>query len=224
MIRVVIADDQAMLRYALRGILESAGDIEVLGEAENGQQAVGIARALAPDVLVLDLRMPVMDGIEAIRLIRAEADFPPVRVLVLTTFENDENVLAALRAGANGFIGKGVAPEELIAAVRQVGSGNALLSPAATQSVIDHLAHQAAAAKPAPSLSSPEQVASLTPREREIIALIASGLTADAIAERLFISPLTVKTHINNGMSKLGVNTRSQLVRVAIDYDLTDEG
>ncbi len=221
MIRVVIADDQAMLRFALRGILESAGDIEVLGEAENGQQAIGMVRALAPDVLVLDLRMPVMDGIAAIREMRAEAGFPPVRVLVLTTFENDENVLAALRAGANGFIGKGVAPEELIEAVRQVGSGNALLSPAATQSVIDHLAQQAAT-KPAPSLSSAEQVASLTPREREIVALIASGLTADAIAERLYISPLTVKTHINNGMSKLGVSTRSQLVRVAIDYGLID--
>jgi DNA-binding NarL/FixJ family response regulator len=222
MIRVVIVDDQAMLRYALRGILESAGDIEVVGEAENGQQAVGIGRALAPEVMVLDIRMPVMDGIEAIRQMRADPDYPPLRILVLTTFENDENVLGALRAGANGFIGKGVEPAELIAAVRQVSSGNALLSPTATQSVIDHLARQSEAHKPEPTLSSHEQVQSLTPREREIIALIASGLTADEIADRLFISPLTVKTHINNGMSKIGVNTRSQLVRVAIDYGLID--
>ena len=222
MINVIIVDDQAMIRFALRGILESAGDIAVLGEAENGQQAVSAGRALAPDVIVLDLRMPVMDGLEAIRRIRSEPGYPPVRILVLTTFENDENVLEALRAGANGFIGKGVEPAELIAAVRQVGAGNALLSPAATQSVIDHLSRQSDTHKPAPTLSSHEQVQSLTPREREIIALIASGLTADEIADRLFISPLTVKTHINNGMSKIGVNTRSQLVRVAIDYGLID--
>lgn len=222
MITAILVDDQAMIRFALRGILESAGDITVLGEAENGQQAVSAGRALSPDVIVLDLRMPVMDGLEAIRRIRAEPGYPPARILVLTTFENDENVLEALRAGANGFIGKGVEPSELIAAVRQVGSGNALLSPAATQSVIDHLASQSVTQRPTSALSSPEQVASLTPREREIIALIASGLTADEIADRLFISPLTVKTHINNGMSKIGVNTRSQLVRVAIDYGLID--
>lgn len=222
MIGVIIVDDQAMIRFALRGILESAGDITVLGEAENGQQAVSAGRALSPDVIVLDLRMPVMDGLEAIRRIRSEPGYPPVRILVLTTFENDENVLEAIRAGANGFIGKGVEPSELIAAVRQVGAGNALLSPAATQTVIDHLARQSEIHKPAPTLSSQEQVQSLTPREREIIALIASGLTADEIADRLFISPLTVKTHINNGMSKIGVNTRSQLVRIAIDYGLID--
>jgi DNA-binding NarL/FixJ family response regulator len=222
MITAVIADDQAMIRFALRGILESAGDITVVDEAENGRQAVSAARALAPDVLVLDLRMPVMDGLEAIRRIRGEAGFPPVRILVLTTFENDENVLEALRAGANGFIGKGVEPAELIAAVRRIGAGEALLSPAATQSVLDHLAHQAVPQRPAASLSSPEQVASLTPREREIIAMIATGLTADEIADRLFISPLTVKTHINHAMSKLGLSTRTQLVRVAIDFGLID--
>jgi DNA-binding NarL/FixJ family response regulator len=222
MITTVIADDQAMIRFALRGILESAGDITVVGEAENGQQAVSAARALAPDVLMLDLRMPVMDGLEAIRRIRGEAGFPPVRILVLTTFENDENVLEALRAGANGFIGKGVEPAELIAAVRRIGAGEALLSPAATQSVLDHLAHQAVPRRPAASLSSPEQVAALTPREREIIAMIATGLTADEIAVRLFISPLTVKTHINHAMSKLGLSTRTQLVRVAIDFGLID--
>jgi DNA-binding NarL/FixJ family response regulator len=222
MINVVIADDQAMIRFALRGILESAGDIAVLGEAENGQQAVSATRALAPDLLVLDLRMPVMDGLEAIRRIRSEPDYPPLRILVLTTFENDENVLEALRAGANGFIGKGVEPSELIAAVRRVGAGEALLSPAATQSVVDHLANQAVPRQSAPSLSSAEQVATLTPREREIIAMIAAGLTADETADRLFISPLTVKTHINHAMSKLDLSTRTQLVRVAIDYGLID--
>lgn len=224
MIKVVIADDQAMIRFALRGILESAGDITVLSDVENGQQALSAGRALSPDVLVIDLRMPVMDGLEAIRRIRAEPDYPPVRILVLTTFENDENVLEAIRAGANGFIGKGVEPSELIAAVRQVGGGNALLSPAATQSVIDHLANQAVTQRPVSSLSSAEQVASLTPREREIILMIATGLTADEVADRLFISPLTVKTHINHAMSKLGLRTRTQLVRVAFDYGLIDEG
>ncbi|MGH2550291.1 MAG: response regulator [Thermomicrobiales bacterium] len=224
MITVVIVDDQAMIRFALRGILESAGDISVIGEAENGQQAVNAGRALSPDVMVLDLRMSGMDGLEAIRRIRSEPDYPPVRILVLTTFENDENVLEALRAGANGFIGKGVEPSELIDAVRQIGSGNAMLSPAATQSVIDHLANQVAARRPASTLSSAEQVSALTPREREILAMIATGLIADEIADRLFISPLTVKTHINNAMSKLGVHTRTQLVRIALDYGLIDQG
>ncbi|CAN5346109.1 response regulator transcription factor [soil metagenome] len=223
MINVVIVDDQAMIRFALRGILESAGDIAIIGEAENGHQGVSIGRALSPDVMVLDLRMPEMDGLDAIRRIRSEPDYPPMRILVLTTFENDENVLEALRAGANGFIGKGVEPSELIAAVREVGAGHALLSPAATQSVIDHLANQVITQRTASALSSPDQVSALTPREREIIVMIATGLIADEIAERLFISPLTVKTHINNAMSKLGVRNRTQLVRVALDYGLIDQ-
>lgn len=224
MTTVLIADDQPMIRFALKGILDSAPDIEVIGEAENGRQAVSAARASRPDVMLLDLRMPEMDGLEAIRAIRSEPDFPPVRILVLTTFDNDENVVAALRAGANGFIGKGVDPEELISAVREIGSGNAVLSPSATQSVIDHLHNQPSTQPSHSTLSSSEQVATLTPREREIIVLIASGLTADEISERLFISPYTVKTHINNAMAKLDVRTRSQLVRIAIDFGLTNEG
>jgi DNA-binding NarL/FixJ family response regulator len=223
MTTVVIVDDQAMIRFALRGILEFAGDIAVLGEAERGAEGVDLARSLRPDVILMDLRMPGMDGIEAIRRIRAESDLASVRILVLTTFEADDNVLAALHAGANGFLGKGAEPDELIAAVRQVGAGGALLSPAATQSVLDHLAAEAAAAPPPTteaSLSTAEQVADLTPREREIVSLVAEGLLTEAIAARLFISPYTAKTHINRAMAKLGVSTRAQLVRVAFDYGL----
>jgi DNA-binding NarL/FixJ family response regulator len=222
---VVIVDDQAMIRFALRGILESAGDIAVLGEAERGVEGVSMARSLRPDVVLMDLRMPGMDGVEAIRQIRAEPALADVRILVLTTFENDENVLMALRAGASGFLGKGAEPAELIAAVRQVGAGGSLLSPAATQSVIDHLAAQVdAPSRPAPDtlLSSAEQVADLTPREREAVRLVAEGLTTEEIGERLFISPYTAKTHINRAMAKLGVSTRAQLVRIAYDYGLVD--
>jgi DNA-binding NarL/FixJ family response regulator len=225
MTTVVIVDDQSMIRFALRGILESADGIVVVGEAERGEQGVSLARALRPDVVLMDLRMPGMDGIEAIRQIRGEPALAGVRILVLTTFENDDNVLHALRAGANGFLGKGAEPTDLIAAVRQIGAGGSLLSPAATQSVIDHLASQAAAparSTAAAPLSSVEQVAELTMREREMVRMVAEGLTADAIAARLFISPYTVKTHINRAMAKLGVSTRAQLVRIAFDHGLVE--
>lgn len=227
MTRVVIVDDQSMIRIALGGILASAGDIAVVGEAERGAQGVEMARSLRPDVVLMDLRMPGMDGVEAIRLIRAEPDLAIVRILVLTTFESDDNVIAALRAGANGFLGKGAEPAELIAAVREVGAGGSLLSPAATQSVVDHLASQPSAparSAPVAQLSSPEQVAELTAREREVVRMVADGLPTDEIAARLYISPYTVKTHINHAMSKLGVSTRAQLVRVAIDFGLVDQG
>ncbi|HEV2530030.1 MAG TPA: response regulator transcription factor [Thermomicrobiales bacterium] len=226
MIRVVLVDDQAMIRAGLRGILETSGDITVVGEGERGSQGVDLVRALRPDVVLMDLRMPGVDGVEAIRMIRADPSLAGVRILVLTTFETDDNVLAALRVGANGFLGKGADPGELIAGVRQVAAGGSLLSPAATQSVVQHMATTAnvepAPTRAAPRLSSVRQMESLTPRERETLRLVGEGRDNDEIADLLDISILTAKTHINRTMSKLGVSSRAQLVRIAHEYGLVD--
>ena len=221
MIRVIVVDDQVMIRMAVKGILESAGDIEVIGEAERAVPAIKLIERLKPDVVLMDLRMPGMDGIEAIRALVADRSLAAVRILVLTTFEGDEDVLAALRAGAHGFLGKAAEPADLIEGVRAIAQGRALLSPAATQSVVNHLAVQGKTHAGAPQ-PTPQQVSSLTPREREIVQLVAGGLDNAAIANRLFISPFTVKTHLNRAMQKLGVTGRAQLVRVAFENDLVD--
>jgi DNA-binding NarL/FixJ family response regulator len=221
MIRVIVVDDQVMIRMAVKGILESSGDIEVIGEADRAGPAIELIVRLKPDVVLMDLRMPGMDGIEAIRSLVADRSLAAMRILVLTTFEGDEDVVAALRAGAHGFLGKAAEPTDLINGVRDVAQGKALLSQAATQAVVNHLAAQGQSHAGAPQ-TTPPQVLSLTPREREIVRLVAEGLENVAIANRLFISPFTVKTHLNRAMQKLGVSGRAHLVRIAYEYDLVD--
>jgi len=221
MTTVVIVDDQSMIRFALRSILETTSDLQVIGEAEQGGIGADLVKSLRPDVVLMDLQMPAIGGLEGIRRIRSDANLNDTRILVLTTFENDENVLEALRIGANGFLGKGAEAPELIAAVRQVGAGQALLSSSAMESVVGYLAAEKPRASPSTaSLSTAGQVAQLTPREREVVGLVAEGLETDAIAARLFISPYTAKTHINRAMNKLGISTRSQLVLVALEFDI----
>jgi DNA-binding NarL/FixJ family response regulator len=222
MIDVVVVDDQIMIRIAVKGILESAGDIRIVGEADRAAEAVAVVKRTRPDIVLMDLRMPGGDGTEAIRQIVADPELVSTRVLVLTTFEADEDVVSALRAGAHGFLGKAADPEELIAGVRDVARGKAMLSAAATQSVMNHLAGQSASPEGEGSgaKATSGQALNLTPRELEIVRLVAEGLENDDIAQRLFISPFTVKTHINRAMQKVGVSGRAQLVRFAYEHDL----
>jgi DNA-binding NarL/FixJ family response regulator len=189
-IRVLLADDQALIRAGFRVLVDSAPDLEVVGEAADGHQVVALARSTRADVVVMDLRMPGMDGLEATRAICADEDLAGVKVLVVTTFEIDEYVAQAVRAGASGFVGKGVEPDELLAAIRTVALGDALLSARATRSLIDTVRAQPSPVAGATSAS----LALLTEREREIVVLVAHGLSNDDIAERLLVSPLTAKT------------------------------
>jgi DNA-binding NarL/FixJ family response regulator len=217
-IRVLLADDQALIRAGYRMILDSEPDIEIVGEAMDGREAVELARRQRADVVLMDIRMPGMDGIEATRRIAADDDLAGVRILVLTTFENDDNVMLALRAGASGFLGKGVGADELIHAVQVVAAGDALLSPRATRGLLDHLQSQPG---PGPAVTS-VPLDDLTQREREVLVLVAHGYTNDEIGERLFLSPLTAKTHVNRAMAKLGVRDRAQLVVVAYQSGLVN--
>ncbi|MEU8821228.1 response regulator transcription factor [Actinoplanes sp. NPDC048796] len=203
-VRVLITDDQALIRAGLRGILESEPGIEVAGEAADGAAAVEAVRAGGVDVVLMDLRMPVMDGLEATRRIAAE---PGVAVLVLTTFENDANVLDAVAAGARGYLGKDADPETVVDAVRLAARGQTLLSPKAMAALASR-AHLPSVPPQAPDLPG----AGLTDREREVVRLVATGMTNDDIAARFTISPLTVKTHVNRAMAKLGVRDRAALV------------
>jgi len=206
--RVLLADDQALIRAGFRVLVNSAPDLEVVGEAGTGREAVELTRQTLADVVVMDIRMPDLDGLEATRMICADEDLAGVKVLVVTTFEIDEYVLAALRAGASGFVGKGVEAEELLAAIRTVASGDALLSPRATRGLITEFL-----ARPnSVGVAHPEVLAALTDREREVATLVALGLSNDEIAERLFVSPLTAKTHVNRAMTKVGARDRAQLV------------
>jgi DNA-binding NarL/FixJ family response regulator len=215
-IRVLLADDQTLIRAGFRVLVESAPDLEVVGEATTGREAVDLARSLRADVVLMDIRMPELDGIEATRLITADEDMAGVRVLILTTFEIDENVLRALRAGASGFLSKGVEPADLLDAIRVVAAGEALLSPKATRSLIARFLDQ-----PEPgALPAPARLDNLTDREREVLALVAAGLSNDEIAERLYVSPLTAKTHVNRAMTKLGARDRAQLVVIAYQTGL----
>ncbi|MFF5979628.1 response regulator [Streptomyces olindensis] len=219
-IRVVLADDQALLRGTFRLLLDAQPDMEVVGEAANGREAARLARSERADVVVMDIRMPEVDGIAATRLIGQDEDLAGVKVLVLTTFEEDDLVIEALRAGASGFLGKGVEPEHLLDAVRLVAAGEALLSPAATKGLIARVL-----ASPAPGdLVDPRRLASLTPREREVLALVGTGLSNGEIAERLFVTPVTVKTHTNRAMAKLGARDRAQLVVIAYESGLVRAG
>ncbi len=233
MIRVLLADDQVLVRAGFRLLLESASDITVIGEAANGGVAVALAREHAPDVVLMDLRMPEVDGITATRLIAGDARLAATRVVVLTTFDDDETVFAALRAGASGFLVKDVEPEELLQAVRVVARGDALLSPSVTRAVISAFTSDGGpvGAKTPPPASAPAQpygaravppgLASLTDREREVVALVASGMSNDEIARQLTVSPLTAKTHVSRAMTKLNARDRAQLVVFAYEHGLT---
>jgi DNA-binding NarL/FixJ family response regulator len=210
-IRVLLADDQALLRGTFRMLIDSIPDMEVVGEAANGREAVDLAGSVQADVLLMDIRMPELDGLAATRLICADEELAGVRVLILTTFEQDEYVAEALRGGASGFLGKGMRPEELLDAIRTVAAGDALLSPLATRSLITRFLAQPQRS----TAAAPDRLDVLTPRERDVMGLVALGLSNDEIAERLFVSPLTVKTHVNRAMTKLGARDRAQLVVIA---------
>jgi DNA-binding NarL/FixJ family response regulator len=217
-IRVLLADDQALVRAGFAALLDAQDDIEVLGQAGDGAQAVHMTRADKPDVVLMDIRMPVLDGLEATRQIVADPALAAVRVVILTTFELDEYVFEALRAGASGFLVKHTEPVELIRAVRVVGAGDALLSPGVTRRLIAEFADRA---KQAPE---PTALAALTDRERELTALAAAGLSNDEIAAQLFLSSATVKTHVNRAMTKLGARDRAQLVVIAYEAGLVRPG
>ena len=220
-IRVLLADDQALIRAGFAALVGSADDMEVVGEAVDGEDALRQARELRPDVVLMDIRMPGTDGISATQLITNEAELAAVKVLVLTTFEADDHVLAALRAGASGFLGKGVEPTELLDAIRVVADGDALLSPRATRGLIERFLAQ-------PVDGVHDLVDSsfdvLTEREREVVALVARGMSNDDIAAALFVSPLTAKTHVNRAMTKLGARDRAQLVVMAYQSGLVRVG
>ncbi|MFD9817245.1 response regulator [Streptomyces sp. NPDC059080] len=222
-IKVLLADDQALLRSAFRVLVDSEPDMEVVGEASDGAQAYELARATVPDVVLMDIRMPGTDGLAATRMISEDPQLDGVRVVILTTFEVDDYVVRALRAGAGGFLGKGAEPDELIAAIRIAAAGEALLSPAATKGLIAKFLAQGEDG-PAPGDRSDDdgarRLATLTGREREVLVLVAGGLSNDEIGARLEVSPLTVKTHVNRAMAKLGARDRAQLVVTAYETGL----
>ncbi|MFF3729006.1 response regulator [Streptomyces sp. NPDC002476] len=222
-IRVLLVDDQALLRSAFRVLVDSETDMEVVGEAADGAQAVELARSTRADVVLMDIRMPGTDGLAATRLISADPELTGVRVVMLTTFEVDEYVVQSLRAGASGFLGKGAEPDELLAAIRIAAAGEALLSPAATKGLIATFLAQGGGSgggEGARATEYSERLSALTGREREVLVLVAGGHSNDEIAERLAVSPLTVKTHVNRAMAKLGARDRAQLVVIAYESGL----
>jgi DNA-binding NarL/FixJ family response regulator len=218
-IRVVLADDQALIRSGFRVLIDSAEDLEVVGEAATGDDAVRLARSTRADVVLMDIRMPGTDGIAATRAITDDDDLAGVKVVVLTTFEIDAYVIEAVRAGASGFLSKSIEPADLLDAIRTVAGGDALLSPKATQALLAEFA----TAGTGPAIPA-DRLTDLTTREREMMTLAAHGLSNDQIAERLFLSPLTVKTHINRAMMKLAVRDRAQLVVLAYQSGLVSPG
>jgi DNA-binding NarL/FixJ family response regulator len=217
-IRVVLADDQALVRAGFRALLDAEADITVVAEAGDGQGAFDLVRELVPDVVLMDIRMPGVDGLEATRRIANDERLASVRVVILTTFELDEYVFEALRYGASGFLVKDTEPVELIAAVRAVARGDALLSPSVTRRLIAEFASRSKAPPPTTALDQ------LTEREREVVSLIAEGLSNEQIAERLFLSPATAKTHANRAMTKIGARDRAQLVVAAYESGLVRPG
>jgi DNA-binding NarL/FixJ family response regulator len=219
-IRVLLADDQALIRAGFRVLLEAASDLQVVGEAVDGRQAVDLARRQRADVVLMDIRMPGVDGLEATRRIAADDDLAGVKVIILTTFESDEYVYQAIRAGASGFLVKDTEPADLLQAVRVVARGDALLSPSVTRRLITDLATRPAAPAPVPG----KVLSGLTEREREVMALVAGGLSNDEIAARLYLSPLTSKTHVSRIMTKLNARDRAQLVVMAYETGLVTPG
>jgi len=218
MIRVLVADDQALVRAGFASLLDAQSDIQVIAEANDGEEAVRLARELNPDVVLMDIRMPGLDGLQATRQIADDERLGSVRVVILTTFELDEYVFEAVRAGASGFLVKHTEPVELVRAVRVVATGDALLSPSVTRRLISEFASRAKAPPPADSLDV------LTERERELVGLVGEGLSNDEIAQRLVLSPNTVKTHINRSMMKLGARDRAHLVVFAYEAGLVRPG
>lgn len=226
MITVLVADDQPLIRQAVTDILGATDDIVVAGEAADGTDAVALAAELRPDVVLMDIRMPGLDGIEATAAICANPDLTGTRVLILTTFEEDAYVVAALRAGASGFIGKGAEPADIVRAVRAIHAGDALLSPAATRGLITRYVLSAPPAG-RPDTTRRRTAAALdqlTDREREVLLLVARGLSNQGIADELVISPSTAKTHVNRIMAKLYAHDRAQLVIVAYESGLLAPG
>jgi DNA-binding NarL/FixJ family response regulator len=220
MIRVVLADDQALVRAGFKALLDAQEGIEVVGEAADGDEAVRLARALRPDVVLMDIRMPGLDGLEATRAIAADELLAGVRIVILTTFDLDEYVFEALRVGASGFLVKNTEPADLIRGVRAVASGDALLSPGVTRRLVAEFATWASRS---PAASSPE-LDQLTEREREVMGLVAAGLSNDEIADKLVVSPATAKTHVSRAMVKLGARDRAQLVVFAYESGLVRPG
>ncbi|MDX2676894.1 response regulator transcription factor [Streptomyces soliscabiei] len=217
-IRVLLADDQTLVRAAFAMLVESAPDMAVVGQAGTGREAVAVARGERPDLVVMDIRMPDLDGIEATRLIAADEALAGVRVLVLTTYDTDENIVEALRAGASGFLVKDTRPADLLDAIRTVAAGEALLSPGPTARLIARFLRSPVGP---PTAGGPEE---LSEREREVLALVARGLTNTEIAEALGLSPLTAKTHVSRIIGKLGARDRAQLVIVAYESGLVTPG
>jgi len=217
-IRVVLADDQTLVRAGFRSLLDAQDDIDVVGEAADGDEAVRLAIDLRPDLVLMDVRMPRMDGLEATRRVVADSRLGDVRVVILTTFGVDEYVFEAIRSGASGFLVKDTEPPELLHAVRVVAGGDALLSPGVTRRLIEEFA---AHAKDAVSGADLEQ---LTDREREVMALVGEGLSNEEIARRLYVSPATAKTHVSRAMAKLGARDRAQLVVIAYESGLVRPG
>ncbi|MGH3716582.1 MAG: response regulator transcription factor [Micromonosporaceae bacterium] len=218
MIKVLLADDQALVRAGFRALLDAQADISVVGEASDGAEAVELARRHAPDVVLMDIRMPSVDGLEATRRIAAEPRCANVKVVILTTFDLDEYVFEALRIGASGFLVKDTEPEDLIKGVRLVAGGEALLSPHITRRLIAEFAVKAKQPRPATELNA------LTDREREVVALVAGGLTNEEIAAKLVVSPATAKTHVSRAMIKLHARDRAQLVVIAYETGLVRPG
>ncbi|MGH2698627.1 MAG: response regulator [Actinomycetota bacterium] len=218
MIRVLLADDQALVRAGFRALLDAQDDFDVVAEAEDGEEAVRMAQKLKPDVVLMDIRMPGMDGLQATRAIASDEALKEVRVVILTTFDLDEYVFEALRVGASGFLVKSTEPAELVHAVSVVAAGDALLSPGVTKRLVAEFAERAKVPTLSPALDA------LTDREREVMKLVAEGLSNDEIAERLVVSPATAKTHVSRAMVKLGARDRAQLVVFAFESGLARPG
>jgi DNA-binding NarL/FixJ family response regulator len=219
MIRVLLADDQKLIRAGFRVLIDAEADLQVIGEATDGQQAVELARSERADVVLMDIRMPGMDGLEATKRICADEDLAGVKVVILTTFESDEYVYQALRGGASGFLVKDTEPADLLQAIRVVTRGDALLSPSVTRRLITDVAR-----RPERLPLSAEALSALTDREREVLALVAEGMSNDEIAASLFLSPLTSKTHVSRIMTKLNARDRAQLVVIAYESGLVTPG
>ena len=218
MIRVLLADDQALVRAGFRALIDAQSDLTVIGEASDGAHAVRLAVRDRPDVVLMDIRMPGMDGLEATRRIVADPDCADVRIVILTTFDLDEYVFEALRAGASGFLVKDTEPVDLLRGVRAVASGDGLLSPGITRRLIEEFAMRSRTPRP------PEALDGLTEREREVVALVGAGLSNDEIAAKLVVSPATAKTHVSRSMTKLGARDRAQLVVYAYEAGLVRPG
>jgi DNA-binding NarL/FixJ family response regulator len=218
MIRILVADDQMLVRAGFRALLGAEDGVEVVGEAADGEQAVSLTRAQQPDVVLMDIRMPGLDGLEASRRILSDPALADVRVVILTTFETDEYIFEAIRLGASGFLVKDTEPADLIKAIRVVAAGESLLSPGVTRRLIEEFARRAKAPLTLPGIGD------LTEREREVMGLVALGLSNDEIAQRLVVSPATAKTHVSRIMIKLGARDRAQLVVFAYESGMARPG